>query len=246
MKFVRESFFKMLLRTICSYIFLLLLIIIISIPLLIIVFLPSNIRLHNPYVYRFLDWCYRMAVRCTLVPVTYYGVEYIPTAPVIIVANHQSILDIPLVGAVCGGYPHRWLASSTLLWYPHLRLLLPRLCEIVDTSSTKKAMRSLLRLVRYGNMSDSHLILFPEGQRYQDGSIHDFFGGFVILACETGRPVVPVRLFNANFVYPYRSFLVHWYPITVVVGKPLYKQEGESNEAFKVRVRDWFVGQMEE
>lgn len=243
----KDMMLLMIFRSILSYLLIASFFLVIAIPLLLLILLPDRIRLHNRYVYRFFDLCYRSILRCTLVPIAYYGLEHVPDdQPVVIVSNHQSILDVPLIGAVCKGHPHRWLASSALLKYPHLRFLLPRFCQTVDTSSSANAMKSLLAMVRHGKNSNSHLIIFPEGQRYNDGAIHDFYGGFVILATATGRPVVPVRIFNANLVYPYGSILVHPYPITVVVGKPLFKEDEESSEQFKKRIEEWFLHQMEE
>ncbi len=243
MKCSRESLWAIIGRTVLSYSLLFLVIVASLIPIICIMLLPARIRAENYAVYRFLQLVYNTILRCTLVPITYYGLENVPDTPAIFVANHQSILDVPLVGVVMGRNPHHWLASSALLAYPHLRLLLPRFCQMVDTSSPQRAMSSLLKMVRYGKKYSSHLVLFPEGQRYADGLIHDFYGGFVILATQTGRPVVPVRIFNAHLVYPYGSILVHRYPITVVVGQPLYKGVDETDSEYKKRVYDWFVHQ---
>jgi len=88
-------------------------------------------------------------------------------------------------------------------------------------------------------------MIFPEGGRYTDGTVHDFYGGFVILAKKTGRPVVPVRIFGVHKVYPPDTFWVQKYPITVVVGKPFVYQEGDTDQAFKDRVYQWFIEQKE-
>jgi len=65
------------------------------------------------------------------------------------------------------------------------------------------------------------------------------------MAKKTGRPVVPVRIFNANKVYPPHSFFVYWHPVTIVVGKPMYINERESDDEFKDRVHEWFTKQTE-
>jgi len=106
-------------------------------------------------------------------------------------------------------------------------------------------MRSLLNAVQALEKYRAHAIIFPEGGRHTDGEIHKFFGGFALLARKTGRPVIPVRIFNLNKVYPAGAFLAYRYPIYVVIGKPMYLYEGENDEAFKNRVYQWFIEQTE-
>jgi len=112
---------------------------------------------------------------------------------------------------------------------------------LVDMSSPMKGMRSLIEAIKVINNKKMHVIIFPEGGRYTDGKVHDFFGGFVILARKTGRPVVPIRIFNANKVYPPNTWLANYAPITVVIGERMYIGEHETDEAFKNRVFDWFI-----
>jgi 1-acyl-sn-glycerol-3-phosphate acyltransferase len=107
-------------------------------------------------------------------------------------------------------------------------------------------MLSLRKIINLVNNHHRNLMIFPEGSRYTDGKIHDFFGGFVMLAKKIGRPVVPVCICGVNKVYPPESLLVYWHPITVVVGTPFVIQPDESDEQFKRRVHSWFVNQMEQ
>jgi len=161
----------------------------------------------------------------------------------LIVANHQSTLDVPFVGSLVGVFPHLWLAKKEVFEWPVFRFVAFRLAVPIDISSLQKAMRSLLKSVQVLNRYKAHGIIFPEGARYTDGNIHDFYGGFAILARRTERPVIPVRIFNLNRVYPPGSFIVHSHPVRMVIGKPMTIQEGESDEAFKDRVRQWFLEQ---
>lgn len=229
-----------LIRTLISRFLIFVLIVVFLIPILIIMLLPARWRFDSKIVYWFIHLFYVLSLKCTLVPITIKGKENIPQEPSIFVSNHQSSLDISLVGSLVNGYPHVWLARSELMESWLLRFILPRLAVVADVTSSMKAMRSLLQILQLMNGKKCHLMIFPEGQRYTDDAVHEFFGGFVILAKKTGRSVVPVRIFNANKVYPPDTFLVQWHPITVVVGKPFIYQEGETDEAFKNRVYSWF------
>lgn len=192
-------------------------------------------------------WCvhffYWLVLKCSLVPITVNGLEHIPDIPAIIVANHQSSLDIPLVGCTLQGYPHIWLATAYLMKSPILRFVLPHLALIVDMSTPQKSMRSLAQALRYIRDKKKHVIIFPEGSRYVDNRVHEFFAGFAMLAGKTKRPVVPVYIAGVNNVYPPKSFLVHYYPITVVVGAPMHQKTDEAHDVFKQRVYNWFIAQ---
>jgi 1-acyl-sn-glycerol-3-phosphate acyltransferase len=126
-----------------------------------------------------------------------------------------------------------------------LRWILPRLAVVVDVTSQQKAVGPLLRLVRLVKGKDIDVMIFPEGARYPDDRVHPFYGGFVALAKLLKRPVVPVAIVGVNKVYPPSTFWVYRHPVTVIVGKPMRLQEEETDAAFKERVRQWFVEQVE-
>lgn len=213
------------------------------IPICIFAFIPAKMRYDSKILFWITHWFYWVMLKCTLLPISYIGMENIPSEPVIFVANHQSSLDIPLLGILAKQTPHIWLAKHELMESFFLRWLLPLFAVLVDASSPKKAMRSLLQLISLLNGKKRHLMIFPEGGRYTDGSIHEFFSGFVILAKKIGRSVVPVYIKGVNKAYPPNTFFVQWEPITVVVGKPFTFLPHETDEAFKLRVYEWFVDQ---
>jgi len=234
-----------LLRTLLSYLLSLLVIIIFILFGFVYLILPERYRFTSRLFYWWLHVAYVGLVKSTFLSITIRGRENIPNKPAIIAANHQSALDVPLVGSLMGSFPHIWLAWIALYKWVSIGWLIRLLSVPIDTSSLQKAMRSLLNAVQTLQKYHAHGIIFPEGARHTDGKIHKFFGGFVLLAKKTGRPVVPVRIFNLNKVYPAGSFLAYRYPIYVVIGKPMCLQEDESDEAFKERVYQWFVEQKE-
>lgn len=198
----------------------------------------------KPY-YWFLHCVYWLMLQCTFLSISYVGRHNMPHEPAIIVANHQSSLDIPLVGLLMRGFPHIWLAWAELFKPFFHRLILSRLAVSIDVTSPHTAMRSLINSLSIIRDKNMHGIIFPEGSRFIDGEVHDFYLGFVMLAKKTGRPVVPVYIKNAYKVYPPRSFFAQWYPITVIVGASMKMQENETDEMFKERVYAWFNEQTE-
>lgn len=213
---------------------------------LLVMILPAQRRYHNKLVFWFAHQFYYWNLKATLVPIKFVGLHNIPRdKPVIFAANHQSSLDIPLVGYLAKKHPHVWLAWSALARRPLLGFVLRRLAVLVDTTTTQRATRTLIQAINRIKENDHHVMIFPEGARFTDGKVHDFFSGFVILARRTGRPVVPVFIQNAYKVYPPSSWLIRWHRIKVVIGQPFEVKEDESDEAFKQRVYAWFITQQE-
>lgn len=234
-----------IIHNICSRLLIALLLVVLAIPLLLIILMPKRWKCTNRFKYYMMHAFYVVSLKCALIPVTVRGKENIPDTPVIIAANHQSSLDIPLVGCLVDCHPHVWLARSELMQSWLLRFVLPYFAVIVDVYAPMRAMRSLLKIMNVAKGQGSHLIIFPEGERHYGEQVQEFFGGFVTLAKTMKRPVVPVRIFNANKVYPRDAWWAYWYPITVVVGKPLIMGNDETDESFKRRVHQWFIEQKE-
>lgn len=228
-------------RTFVSYLLMFVLFVFYIIPFLIILLIPMKYRLKSRIIAVCMHFFYWASLKCVLVPITYIGLENMPQGPVILAANHQSALDIPLVGKIAGYTPHVWLATSELLQSLAYRYWLHRLAIMVNTSSVQQAVRSLISTIRVVEDNECHVIIFPEGQRYSDDQVHEFFGGFVILAKKLNRPIVPVCIMGANKVYPRNSFWVHYHQIKVVVGAPMHYREDDTDETFKQRVYEWFV-----
>ena len=214
-----------------------------AIPFLLFLLLPAKWRYENKFCSWLLHIFYTLTLKATFLPITFVGKEHMSNEPAIIAANHQSALDIPLIGSLCHGYPHIWMAWSRLKIY-WIGIFVRRMAVLVDVSSSMKAMKSLVKAIKLIEGKKSHLIIFPEGSRSEGNKVHDFFAGFVILAKKTKRPVVPVLILNAYDAYPPGSFFITMRPIMVIVGKPFYYKEDDSDEQFKRRVYEWFVNEV--
>jgi len=233
----------MVLRTLISRFLLLLLSIVYAPFILLALILPREWAIDRQFYFYLARFFYWYIVKISFQSITIIGKEKVPQAPAIFVANHQSSFDIPLLGELVGAHPHIWLALKSLLESPVLRFVLPRFSVLVDMSTPMSGMRSLLQVIKLLTHRPHHCMLFPEGGRFIDGTVHDFYSGFAILAKKLGRPVVPVYIHNVQKVYPPNSFWIHSYPITVIVGTPFVMQENETEQMFKDRVYAWFCEQ---
>lgn len=225
--------------------FLVLIFMILYVPIVVIcMFIPQSVLLKSRIFFWICAFFHWYLTKASLLNITFIGKENLPSEPSIFVANHQSSLDIPILGTLVKTQPHVWLATIDLLKSPILRFIIPKVAVIVDMATPMTGMRTLLQAIKIVNGDNKlHVMIFPEGGRYDDGQIHDFFSGFVTLAKKTGRSVVPVRFFNLNKAYPRGAFVMQHVPITVVIGKSMKMHEGETDEAFNERVYNWFIEQ---
>jgi 1-acyl-sn-glycerol-3-phosphate acyltransferase len=143
----------------------------------------------------------------------------IQSGPAILAMNHQSYLDPPLAGITCDRAIY-FLARRTLLEAPLLGWLLPKLNVIpVDQEGIdRSAIKSLIRVLKAGNAA----LVFPEGSRTLDGNLQPAEPGLGLVIAKTLAPVVPMRIFGAHEALPRGGGGLHFVPITIVVGDPIF------------------------
>lgn len=155
--------------------------------------------------------------------VRFWGQNNIPaTGAVLVVSNHQSHLDPPIVGIGCTRYMN-FVARETLFRFGPFGWLLRSLGAMpidrdgIGLSGIKEALKRLKR----GEM----VLIFPEGTRTIDGEIGPFRPGFTTLAVRAKAAILPVAVEGAFACWPrWRSFPV---PGTVHVfyGRPIMPAE---------------------
>ena len=121
-------------------------------------------------------------------PVAFIGGCVIPRAPrivptepgVLILMNHQSLFDIPLVvQTVEGGYPRIVTRARYSKWIPLISQML-RLYQypVVDPSANAAVMRDTLDdLAKTAAETEVPIAVFPEGTRTKDGKVGRFKRG---------------------------------------------------------------------
>jgi len=141
------------------------------------------------------------------------------SGPVILAMNHQSYLDPPLAGTTCDRAVY-FLARRTLLDVPLLGWLLPKLnvIPVNQEGIDRSALKALIRVLKAGNAA----LVFPEGSRTIDGNLQLAEPGMGLVIAKTLAPVVPMRIFGAHEALPRGGGGLHFVPITVVIGEPIF------------------------
>ncbi len=106
------------------------------------------------------------------------SVPRVPGGPgVLVLMNHQSLIDIPLVCAsVERSYPRIITRKRYLRWIPLISHMV-RLYQypVVDPRANPKGTRTQLEAIsEAARTSDVPLVIFPEGTRTRDGTIGRF------------------------------------------------------------------------
>jgi 1-acyl-sn-glycerol-3-phosphate acyltransferase len=210
-------------------------------PALLLVCMPKEYRYRSRFLFWILDKLYKGIRLSLMVPITILGTEHMPQGPAIFVANHESVLDIPLLGSLLNGQPHIWYIYAYYAHVPVLGFFARRMGVIVDMAQPLQAARSLKEGIERAQDYQCHTLIFPEGGRYNDGTVHPFFPGFSLIAKSTSYPVVPVFMQHPGAIYPPGSFLAYPCPLRIIIGKPFVYTKEDTTKSFTARVYRWFV-----
>jgi 1-acyl-sn-glycerol-3-phosphate acyltransferase len=161
-----------------------------------------------------------------------HGQKNIPAeGGVLVVSNHQSHLDPPLVGL---GSRRRmnYLARETLFGFAPFRWLIKSLDAIpLDREGLGLAgLKESLRRLKRGEM----VLMFPEGTRTPDGQIHSFKPGFTSLAVRSRAAILPVAIEGAFKCWPKKHTFPRPGKIRVLYGQPILPEEYEGLDERKL------------
>jgi 1-acyl-sn-glycerol-3-phosphate acyltransferase len=135
--------------------------------------------------------------------------------PAIIIANHVSFWDPPLVSAIASRRQMHFMAKEELFRNPLFGWILRRInvFPVKRGAPDRKAIKHALDVLARGEL----LAMFPEGTRSKTGILQKPEPGAAMFALKTGAPVIPVALFNSGKILRAGGPFPR---LTVLVGKP--------------------------
>ncbi len=161
----------------------------------------------------------------------------------VIVSNHQSLADIPLVAHL--RVDAKWLAKAELFRFPAVGWMLRMAGDIaVDRADSRKAAKALLKAARCLKQRCS-VIFFPEGTRSRDGQVLPFNDGPFQLAIREQVPVLPLVVEGSGAALPRHTWIfgpaqdiyLRVLPEIPVSGWTV-KQAGELRDTVRQRIVD--------
>ena len=145
-----------------------------------------------------------------------------PGRRVIIVANHSSAYDIPLIFAALPG-SIRMISKKELFKIPLLSRAM-KTAEIlsIDRQNRQQAIKDL-SIAKDKMESGIRICMFPEGTRSSDGKLYPLKKGAIRLAIDTNALIIPVAIEDIYKVLPNKKWLQMRLnqSVTVKVGKAI-------------------------
>lgn len=140
-------------------------------------------------------------------PFRFYGKENFKKGQnYVVVANHSSLMDVPLLTPFLPG-GNKTIAKRSMAKTPLFGWIYTRGSVLVDRDSdasrrhSYEAMKQVLK-------TGLHMVLYPEGTRNRTGQpLKSFYDGAFRLAVDAQKDVIPVCLFGtAKVLPPHKKF----------------------------------------
>ncbi len=164
-----------------------------------------------------------------------------PWEPYILVANHQSMFDVPLLGAVLPTNFPKYVSKRELARFiPSVSYNLRRGGNaIIDRGNRSQALAAITELGRLAAARGVSVVIYPEGTRARKGEMGTFkpAGTLALMAAAPSLPVVPVAIDGSWRLLKHKMFPVPFGTrVRVWVGDPIERQVGEDRDALLERV----------
>tara|TARA_Y100001970_G_scaffold278926_1_gene385382 strand:- start:17 stop:637 length:621 start_codon:yes stop_codon:yes gene_type:complete len=154
------------------------------------------------------------------------GRENIPKkGSFILVSNHGSILDPPLLGHAVGRNIS-FMAKSELFRIPVLNFIIkacgayPVKRGVADKTTIKIACEKL--------SSNNSIGIFIDGTRQKDGRVNKPKQGAALLAFKNQKLLLPVAIINSHRLVRLRFYIPFFSKIVIKVGKPIQPPKDSS------------------
>ena len=167
------------------------------------------------------------------------GAENIqPGQSYVVVANHQSQFDIPLIYGY-SGLDLRWVMKSQLKYIPFVAAGCRAIGHIfIDRSSPEKARDAINQAV--GRLEPgTGILFFAEGTRSRNGSLLPFKKGAFRVAVDRQMPVLPMTVTGTRDVLPAGTFKLRPGTVRLQIHPPISADGGLTNsvEGLQASVR---------
>ena len=146
------------------------------------------------------------------IPLRIEGLDRLPEAPCVVVANHASYID-GIVAAAALPPDFAFVIKREMVRVPLAGLLLRRLgSAFVERFDRHKGGSDTRRVWKLAATGQS-LVFFPEGTFDATPQVGRFLGGAFATAERAGMPVVAVAIHGTREVLPTGSLMIHRSPI---------------------------------
>tara|TARA_B100001113_G_scaffold33380_1_gene23747 strand:+ start:881 stop:1561 length:681 start_codon:yes stop_codon:yes gene_type:complete len=164
------------------------------------------------------------------------GISNLPKAGgVVIVSNHGSHLDPPILGHALGR-PVAFMAKSELFNIPILASIISA-CgayPVKRGAGDREALRTASNRLSEGWATG----VFLDGKRQENGRVNDPKAGAALLAGRTGCPILPVAIVNSQRAFPKGSLIPRFVSIHLRVGELIQPPKTRKREDLKSTTKE--------
>ena len=155
----------------------------------------------------------------------------------VVVANHQSLLDIPLL-LLSLPLHFKWVSKREVLRMPVFGAALWMQNNIVIRRGEAADAKKFLEQGRYWLGRGISVTIFPEGTRSPDCSIKRFHRGAFYLAEQLQSDIIPVMIHGAGHVLPKDDFMLRKGQIHIQVMPRITPDDTRFSTAYSPRAKE--------
>lgn len=119
-----------------------------------------------------------------------------PRHPYVVVANHESFVDILLISHL--PFEMKWMSKSDFFRYPLVGWMMRLARDIRLERNDKQSGIQAVEECRKRLDQRVSVMIFPEGTRSASGELAEFKDGAFRLAIEAGVPILPLAVVGAR------------------------------------------------
>jgi 1-acyl-sn-glycerol-3-phosphate acyltransferase len=159
------------------------------------------------------------------------GGEHVdPAQSYVVVANHASMYDIPLIYGY-SGLDLRWVMKAELGRIPFIAQGCRAIGHIFIDRGDPEQARAAINAAVARLSPGTGVLFFPEGTRSRDGSLRKFRKGAFRVAVDRGLPVLPMTVIGTREILPPGSVRVRPGTARLVVHPPIQPPDGLADAA---------------
>ena len=144
------------------------------------------------------------------------GLDNLPTGNCVVVANHASYVDGPLLKAYLP-WRFNFVIKGELRDFPPAHFLLARSgSKFVERTDIQGSTRDARQLVKAALRGES-LGFFPEGTFRAESGVGRFRPGAFVAAMKSDMPVIPIAIHGSRAFLPHGAFLPRRRPMTIEI-----------------------------
>ncbi|MFW7379371.1 MAG: lysophospholipid acyltransferase family protein [Oligoflexus sp.] len=173
------------------------------------------------------------------------GQQFLPRdgdQPMVIVANHQSAVDICALFATYTQF--RWLSKASIFKIPLVGTAMKWAGYVAIERGSRRSHLEALEASAQWLRDGISMVYFPEGSRSLTGELKPFKIGAFRLAEKEGVPILPVALHGTAKMMSKNSLVPNAAKVIVSVLPPIKQEVGETCEHMMQRVRSMIEAEL--